>query len=605
MNNQEKHYQGNGTVELTFQQVPFKDLRLNKANARNMQNETVVRRARFMELVESVRENGVLEPPIVRGMGDGTFEIIAGERRYRALQHLIENDEYFITTVGCMVCTVADDEAFELGLIENLQREDLTPFEAAKAFKGFLDRAESSDAVYDLAARTGIPAHAIRRQVRFLSLPTEILNVWEDGTLNSAHVEAFTRIDDAETCLKVLGECLRRKLSARELREHINGISPDLDRGFFDKTECQTCPSNTSLQSGLFGEGETDGKCINPACFEKKQGAFLTEHWSESKVAEKYWTNGFRFGHRLGQEAREPLPGGDTAARCLGCDAFVTVLRLTGMVVSGYDRTCVGSRECFEELYRQALEPSSESEKPEVENATPETGNEEPEIDDKTEDILSANLAKAREPKKKTVQPKVEGPVFSAQRGEKYREVFFADRLPGLLASTPADHAVAQRLTILALALVSSAARTELVAALGSTGTAEDLSARLFEIPREDLPGQIQRLAIAQVMSTAYSDKSSSGVRQIVAEHFGLELHKDWRLTEDYLQELKKAEIIRIGEEPRVDLWNDEKVNAYRREHYAGKALMQMKKEELIEIIFASGADLAGRVPKEILGEKK
>ena len=594
------------TGQLIFMDILIDDLVVSQSNARNMGDEQGAnRKARFAELVESIREKGVLEPLIVRQIG-GKFEIIAGERRYRALQQLQREEADIDPFVGCMVAKVDDDEAFEIGLIENLQREDLTPFEAAQAFKTFIDQSKSPDAVHDLAARTGLPAHAIRRQVRYLDLPAEILNVWQDGTITTAHVEAFTRINDADICLKVLGECLRRKLSARELREHINGISPDLDNGFFDKTECQTCPSNTSLQSGLFAESETDGKCINPACFERKQAAFLTDHWPESKAAKSYGTRGYRFGHRLGQESREWITSKETADRCLTCDAFVSVVRLSGMIVSGYERTCVGPRTCFEELYCQQPEPTVSEEKQEVDNKNPEVETAEPKIDSKLEETLNENMAKAREGKKKPEQKKPENtPVYSAQRAEKHREAFFSSRLPALLATTPPNQAASGRLVVLAMALASAAANTELVAALGSNGQEADLVTKVFEIPLEDLPGQIQRLAIAQIMSTSYNDNSSAGIRKLVAARFGLELHKDWTLTEDYLQDLKKTDIVKVCEEGRIHLWDDETVQAYRREKYPGKALIALKREDLIDIILNSGADLTGRVPKEILGEKK
>ena len=159
-------------------------------------------------------------------------------------------------------------------------------------------------------------------------------------------------------------------------------------------------------------------------------------------------------------------------------------------------------------------------------------------------------------------------------------------------------------MNILALALSSQAAKTELVAALGSTGTAENITDKTFEIPLADLPGQLQRLAIAEIMNTGYGG-TTPDVRRIVAERFGIVLHEDWQLTEDYLKDLKKTEIIKVCEEKQINLWNEEKVKSYRRDHFPGKALMALKRDELIDVILNSGVDLAGRGPEEILGEKK
>jgi PRTRC genetic system ParB family protein len=568
-------------------------------NARKFKDDASHRVTKFNELVASVREKGIIEPLVVRPTGDGNYEIIAGERRYRAAMAIAAETNIISIDyeVPCMVRDVDDAEASDLAIIENLQREDLTPFEAASAFKSYLDQfGNTPESVSDLASRTGLPAHAIRRQVRMLDLPTEILNVWGDGTITAGHVEAFTRIDDRELILQVLTECLRRKLSVRELREHINGISPDLESGFFDQGECQTCPSNTSLQSGLFAEIETDGKCINPACFMKKQGAFLTENWSQSKAAEKFGTRGFRFGGQLRQENMEMITTPEPAERCLSCDAFVSLLRISGMIVGGYARTCVGSRECFEELYRQSPPPSEE---PEPEEKTTLT-------EDPAEQAGPTDPTSATQPssdRKTTPAPEETGPVFSARRAEMFREKFLSVALPAKIAETPASQAQSLRLVALALALASPAAKTHLVASLGSNDTPEDLAAKVFEIPAEDIHDQLQQLAVAQVMSSSYNGTLPS-VRKVVAERFGIELHREWFMTEDYLKDLKKSEIVRVGEEPQVSLWGNEKVDAYRQENCPGKALMSLRKEVLIDLVIKSGIDLVGLVPNEIMDKK-
>ncbi len=584
----------------TFENIALASLQVNEQNARKFQEATSGhRRTKFDELVASVREKGIIEPLVVRPIDDDNYQIIAGERRYRAAE-LVAADagaaaDYY--KVPCMIWQVDDAEAFDLAIIENLQREDLTPFEAATAFKTYLDQfGNTPEAVSELAARTGLPAHAIRRQVRLLNLPTEILNIWGDGTITAGHVEAFTRIDDREKCLQVMGECLRRKFSVRELREHINGISPDLEQGFFYKDDCLACASNTSLQSGLFSEVETDGKCASPACFEDKQAAFLLSNWDKSKAAEQFRTRGFRFSHRLGQESREMITAEVTAARCFGCDQFVSVLRLTGLIMGGYARTCVGSRECFEELYCQTA--SNQVEISEVEETKQPVENQVESTEQPPAETPSTSKKKVAAAKETT------GPVFSAQRGTRFRDTFFGNRLPALIALTPPDQAQSLRLVVLALALSSAAAKTELVAGLGSNDTPEDLTRKIFEIPMPELLPLLQQLASAQVMSSGYNSTTPT-VRQVVAERFGIELHKEWCFTEDYLKDLKKSEIVKIGEEDQVNIWKDEKVKAYHREHFSGKGLMSLKREDLIDLVFKSGADLTGRVPAEILGKKK
>lgn len=597
-----------------FAEIPLDQLVPNDYNARRFQeNMTPQRRARFEELVESIRQKGILEPILVRPVPAG-FEVIAGERRYRAaLQVAAEiyepgaaGENYL---VPCMVRQVDDDEAFDLMVIENLQREDLTPFETAHAFRAYLDRhGFTADAVSDLAIRTGIPAHAIRRQVRLLDLPVEVLAAWKEGTLSQTHAEMFTRLGDREQTLELLALTLRLKLSTRELADRIGAVSPDLDKGYFDKGECQACPFNTSVQSGLFADVTPAGKCGNPACFEAKQGDYLAANWLQSKPATVFGTCGYRFSHRLAaHETAEPVLK-EPADRCRSCDAFVTLLRVTGAVVSGYGRTCTGPRNCFEELYCAtapvAPETSNEVEKQEE---PPVEAPAEPQGDGGLADKLKEAREKKKEagkPTKPATPPEETGPVFNAARGEKYRELFLKAAIPHFVGEHDSDTLPSLRLILLALGLASNAAKTHLVAGLGLANNVkpDQLAEKVFEIPLEDLMETIQGAAVAHVLD--YSVPHA--VRRFVAAQFGIDLVRDWKLTREYLDALTVSEIVRVGEEENVGWWDMEEIRAYRKEKHKGKALRSLKKGELIDMILSvDGLKLYGRTPAEIVGKNE
>lgn len=303
----------------TFQTIPLSQLVPNDYNARRFAEMTPQRRARFEELVDSIHRKGILEPILVRILEDDKFEVIAGERRYRAALQVVTEDEKDPADylVPCMVHEIDADAAFDMMVIENLQRENLTPFELASSFQQYLQRhGNSTESVGELSFRTGIPTHAIRRQVRLLHLSTEIITAWKEGIITQSHAELFTRIGDQHQALELLAACQRNKLTVRELAERIGSAAPDLDRGFFDKSECQHCHYNTTVQSGLFNDLTPSGKCGNSTCFEEKQSAFLQENWDKSKPAVQFGTRGFRFGHRIDQV--EQLGSHDTADRCLG-----------------------------------------------------------------------------------------------------------------------------------------------------------------------------------------------------------------------------------------------------------------------------------------------
>lgn len=601
----------------------------NAYNARRFEeNMTPQRQARFEELVASIREKGILEPLLVRMTSAAHFEIIAGERRYRAALRVAEElkipaEQY---EVPCMVREVDDDEAFDLMVIENLQREDLTPFETATAFRAYLEKhGRTPEAVGELSLRTGIPAHAIRRQVRLLDLPAEALAAWKEGSLTQSHADLLTRVGDGAQVVDLLAACLRNKLTVRELAERIGAAAQDLDKGFFDKAGCQSCEFNTSVQSGLFADLTPGGKCGSAACFEQKQAAFLESNWSQSKAAEKFGTRGFRFGHRLSQEHREPLSTQETAERCRACDAFVSLLRLTGAVVAGYERVCVGPAACFEELYRAPVEelpaepstagdcgharpecPADGSTCPDCLDPGPQTEDPSTESTTSTNSNLGDALKAARECKASgatppATPPEETGPVFDARRGERFRKEFVKLQLPAAVAS--ADHHPGHRLrlALIALAVSSSAAKTHLISSLGVSSNVkpDQLAKKIFEIPVEEMPEQLTAAAVAQVMNDF---TLMPAVWELAAERFGIDFTHDWRLNEQYLQSLTKSEIVRIGEEPGVAIWKDEAVEAYRKKHHKGKALRALGKQELVDLVLKSGSDLAGRVPAEVLG---
>ena len=592
------------STEICFAQIRLDLLSPNDFNARRFEeNMTDQRRSRFAELVESVRSKGILEPLLVRPInpdpiGPQVWEIIAGERRYRAAlevcNQMEQHPEQYL--VPCMVREVDEAEAFDIMLIENLQREDLTPFETAQAFQVYLERhGNTIDSINELSARTGIPTHAIRRQVRILDLPLEVLDSWKAGSLTQSHAELLTRVGDRDQVIDLARNCLRLKQTVKELAERIGSISPDLERGAFDKVECLTCPHNTSVQSSLFTDLTPPGKCGNAACFELKQSDFFTANWDKSKACERFGTLGFRFGHRLPTEHRMVPPTADTSGRCLLCEMFVSVLRLAGTVISGYDRTCIGPRACFETLYCDTPDPSSTAQHSDLEAATPEK-----------DQTITAPPVKEPEPKAAKVKPtpsEETGPVFCASRGEKFREALFKEAIPDAVMGTPTASPRIKPLLLLALAQASPAARTRLCVAMGFDQplSREDFAEKIFEIPAEDIMEELQAMALAQVMDHS----TIPGVRRLVADRFNVDLSKEWQCTREYLEALSKSELVRIGEEPGVLIWQDEKVKIYKQKHHKGKALMALKSSELVDMILKSGADLAGRVPAEVLGVRK
>ncbi|MDW7708970.1 MAG: ParB/RepB/Spo0J family partition protein [Deferrisomatales bacterium] len=160
------------------------------------------------ELAQSIREKGLIQPVILRRSASGAYELIAGERRWRAAQRA------GLTEVPAIVRQADEDEVLEMALVENLQREDLNPVEEAQAYRLLLDRARLSQEA--LAARIGKSRAAVANALRLLGLPEEALQALRDGTLSAGHARALLTVTGDAARLELLRQVLRRGLSVRE-----------------------------------------------------------------------------------------------------------------------------------------------------------------------------------------------------------------------------------------------------------------------------------------------------------------------------------------------------------------------------------------------------
>src|SRR4030042_939646 len=142
---------------------------------------------KLQELAESIKEKGILEPLIVRRTDQG-YELIIGERRWRAAQ------KAGLKEVPVMVKEVEGREVLEISLIENLQREDLNPIEAAEAFKHLIEEFNISQE--DLSKRIGKDRTTIANTLRLLKLPLEIRNQLLQNRITSGHARAILRIEN-------------------------------------------------------------------------------------------------------------------------------------------------------------------------------------------------------------------------------------------------------------------------------------------------------------------------------------------------------------------------------------------------------------------------
>jgi len=168
--------------------------------------------ARLAELAASIRENGIVQPLLVRRRGE-RYQIIAGERRFRAAQAT------GLTTVPVTVRDVDDEHLLELALVENIQREELNPIEEAQAFHRLQD--EFGLTQEEIARRVGRDRTTIANTLRLLRLPRELRELVAGGRLDAGHARALLALDRSEDQVALGREAARKGLSVREVERRV------------------------------------------------------------------------------------------------------------------------------------------------------------------------------------------------------------------------------------------------------------------------------------------------------------------------------------------------------------------------------------------------
>lgn len=168
------------------------------------------------ELADSIALHGVIQPLLVRPLGDGGYQLIAGERRWRASRLA------GLTQVPVVVREMSDSEAMELALIENLQREDLNPIEEAEGFSLLMQTYNLTQE--QAAQRVGKSRPAVANALRLLALPEKVLELVKNGSLSSGHARTLLPISDGKTCLKTAEEIIKKGLSVRETERLVKTI---------------------------------------------------------------------------------------------------------------------------------------------------------------------------------------------------------------------------------------------------------------------------------------------------------------------------------------------------------------------------------------------
>ena len=195
--------------------LPLSDIRPNKGQPRKNFDEVALE-----ELADSIKQNGVLQPILVRKVGQ-KYEIVAGERRYQASKRA------GLDKIPVVIRDISDQDVFKLALIENLQRSDLDPIEEAQGFKTLIDQSGMTQAELGKALSKSRPA--IANALRLLDLPAEVQKMMADRQLTAGHARAILAVPSEEGRIRLAEKVVADGLTVRQT-ENLAPLFFDMNR---------------------------------------------------------------------------------------------------------------------------------------------------------------------------------------------------------------------------------------------------------------------------------------------------------------------------------------------------------------------------------------
>lgn len=211
--------------------LPINEIIPNKEQPRKTFDEEALQ-----ELADSIRQHGVLQPLLVRPMTTGGYQLVAGERRWRA-SRLAELKE-----VPVIIKELSDTEAMEIAIIENLQREDLNPIEEAEGLQALIDKCDYTQE--QVAVSVGKSRPAIANALRLLRLPVEVREMTKNGDISAGHARALLAFDNQAIMLEVANSIVSNKLTVRDVEKLAKRPAPSEQKpkakrrdSFYDEVE--------------------------------------------------------------------------------------------------------------------------------------------------------------------------------------------------------------------------------------------------------------------------------------------------------------------------------------------------------------------------------
>ena len=193
------------------------EIKLSMIDPKSDQPRKYFDKAALEELAASIAENGLLQPILVREYANGRYQIIAGERRFRASKIA------GLSEIPAIVLERDDRKVAEIALIENIQREDLNPVEEAMAYRALIKEYDLTQE--ELSEKVGKSRSAIANTMRLLDLPDEILTMVASGDLSAGHARTLLGVKDRDNMLILADKTIELDYSVRQLEEEVKRIN--------------------------------------------------------------------------------------------------------------------------------------------------------------------------------------------------------------------------------------------------------------------------------------------------------------------------------------------------------------------------------------------
>lgn len=200
----------------TEEDSPIKEIKLTEIEPNKSQPRKNFDEEKLEALAESIKTHGVIQPIIVKKLESGFYQIIAGERRWRAARLA------GLKTIPVIIKDYEKKEVLEIALIENLQREDLNPIEESEAYQNLIN--EFNLTQEEISVRVGKSRSAIANALRLLNLPEGIKQLLIEDKISSGHARAILSIDNIELQIQVANKVVNEGLSVRETEKYVKAL---------------------------------------------------------------------------------------------------------------------------------------------------------------------------------------------------------------------------------------------------------------------------------------------------------------------------------------------------------------------------------------------